>query len=401
MGYNSTDHTSILKLATMTNSDKHPINNSTHIILTQLKDIASAVMYAAEGTTLEQVLERIAEVSRNLVNAKYAALGVPDGKGGLRFFKVSGMTPEAVAQLDHLPVGKGLIGAIMEDRSTIRLENMNEDPRAAGFCRAHPVMTSLLGVPIQVGQRLFGTLYLCDREDGQPFSEDDAWLVETMAGYAALAIAGMQLNEQQQRLTLLEERERIGMELHDGVIQSLYAMGMRLDLMRLSGEIDPEAIPDVIDNLNEVIEDIRRYIMNLRRRDTPQKTIRDALRDIINRFHTSDSIQFELDAPDVHPRFTATTFEAIGQMVNEAISNAVRHADATLIRVSAERGERHLVVTVADNGKGFDPQNQMHQDGLGLLNMRQRASLYGGDVKIETGIDQGTRLTIRVPVQLL
>jgi signal transduction histidine kinase len=385
----------------MTNSDEHPQNSSTHVILAQLKDIASAVMYAAEAVSLEQVLERIAEVSKDLVGAKYAALGVPDGKGGLRFFKISGMTPEQVARLDHLPFGKGLIGAIMDDRSSIRLDRMADDPRSAGFCRAHPAMTSLLGVPIQVGQQLFGTLYLCDRNDGQPFTEEDVWLIETVAGYAALAIAGSQLNEQQQRLTLLEERERIGMDLHDGVIQSLYAMGMRLDLMRLSGDVQPEAIPEVINNLNEVIEDIRRYIMNLQRRDAPQRTIRQSLQDIISKFRTPDTVKIELDAPDVPPRFTPTTFEAIGQMVNEAVSNAVRHSDATIIRISADRQERELVITVADNGKGFDPEHPNHQDGLGLRNMQQRAALHGGRVEVETALNEGTRLTIRVPVQIL
>jgi signal transduction histidine kinase len=385
----------------MMHSDERPQNPNTHIILAQLKDIASAVMYAAEAVNLEQVLERIAEVSKDLVNAKYAALGVPDGKGGLRFFKISGMTPEQVARLDHLPVGKGLIGAIMEDRASIRLDRMLDDPRAAGFCHAHPSMTSLLGVPIQVGQQLFGTLYLCDRKDGQSFSEDDVWLVETVAGYAALAIAGSQLNEQQQRLTLLEERERIGMELHDGVIQSLYAMGMRLDLMQLSGDTQPEAIPEVIDNLNEVIEDIRRYIMNLRRRDAPQQSIRDSLQDIINKFHTPDNVKIQLDAPDVPPRFTPMTFEAIGQMVNEAVSNAVRHSEATIIRISADRQERELVITIADNGKGFDPEHLTHQDGLGLRNMQQRAALHGGRVEVETALNEGTRLTIQIPTQIM
>ncbi|MEO8607443.1 MAG: GAF domain-containing sensor histidine kinase [Chloroflexota bacterium] len=385
----------------MTNSDERPQNSSTHVILAHLKEIASAVMYAAEATTLEQVLERIAEVSKDLVNAKYAALGVPDGKGGLRFFKISGMTPEQVARLDHLPVGNGLIGAIMDDRASIRLDHMADDSRSAGFCPAHPAMTSLLGVPIQVGQQLFGTLYLCDRRDGQPFSEDDVWLIETVAGYAALAIAGSQLNEQQQRLSLLEERERIGMDLHDGVIQSLYAMGMRLDLMRLSGDIQPDAIPNVIDNLNEVIEDIRRYIMNLQRRDAYQKTIRESLGDIISKFHTPDSMKIELDAPDLPPRFTPTTFEAIGQMVNEAVSNAVRHSEAKIIRVSVDRQERDLVITVADNGTGFDPDHLSHQDGLGLRNMQQRAALHGGHVEIDTALNEGTRLTIQIPAQTL
>src|SRR5215510_13301939 len=217
------------------NSDNHPRKNDTNAILAQLKDIASAVMYAAEAPKLEEVLERIAEVAKDLVNAKYAALGVPDDNGGLKFFKVAGMTPEQIARLDHLPHGKGLLGAIALERESIRLEKMQDDKRSAGFCKAHPQMTSLLGVPIQVGQQLFGILYLCDRIDGQPFSEQDEWLIETVAGYAALAIAGSQLREQQSRLTLLEERDRISMELHDGIIQSLYAMGMHLDILRMNG----------------------------------------------------------------------------------------------------------------------------------------------------------------------
>src|SRR5258705_12743753 len=235
-------------------SDTYPEKRDTSVILAQLKDIASAVMYAAEAGTLETVLERIAQVSLQLVNAQYAALGVPDGKGGLRFFKVAGLTPEQAAHLTHLPRGGGLIGAIMEERKSIRLSKMQNDPRSAGFCAAHPEMTSLLGVPIQIGQQLFGTFYLCDRLDHLPFDEQDEWILETLAGYAAVAIASSQLNEQQSRFALLEERERIGMELHDGIIQSLYGIGMNLDLMRLSGGASETELGTTIANLNEVIE---------------------------------------------------------------------------------------------------------------------------------------------------
>ena len=286
------------------NSDKNPHSNSTPIILAQLKGIATAVMYAAEGGSLEQVLERIAHVSQDLVNVRYAALGVPDGKGGLRYFKVAGMTPEEIAQLDHLPVGKGLLGAVMSDRSSIRLENMADDQRSAGFCPAHPVMTSFLGVPIQVGQQLYGILYLCDRVDGEPFSELDEWLVETLAGYAALTIAGSLLAEQESRLTLLEERERIGMELHDGIIQSLYAIGMHLDLMRMSGKSTEEPMVEVLHSLNGVIEDIRRYIMNLPRGGDHKKTIADWLQEVIDRLRPPETLQIELNAPDSLPLFT-------------------------------------------------------------------------------------------------
>ncbi len=385
------------------NSDEHPPSNSTAIILAQLKDIATAVMYAAEGGSLEQVLERIAHVSQDLVNVRYAALGVPDGKGGLRYFKVAGMTPESIARLDHLPVGHGLLGAIMEERSTIRLENMTEDERSAGFCHAHPVMTSLLGVPIQVGQRLYGTLYLCDRIDGEPFSELDQWLVETLAGYAALAIAGSQLAEQESRLTLLEERERIGMELHDGIIQSLYAIGMHLDLMRMSDEASEEPdepMVEVLNSLNGVIEDIRRYIMNLPRGGDHKKTIADWLQEVIDRLRPPETLQIELNAPDSLPLFTPGTFAAIGMMANEAISNAMRHAQATHISVIAHQHDNLFQVTIADDGEGFDPEGLSNHEGLGLRNIKQRAAMYNGRIHIESEPGKGTRLTIIVPVQI-
>ncbi|NWG17588.1 MAG: GAF domain-containing sensor histidine kinase [Chloroflexi bacterium] len=382
-------------------SDNHPQSGSTHIILSQLKDIASAVMYAAEAGDLEQVLERIAQVSKDLVNARYAALGVPDAGGKLKYFKFVGVSKEQIAQMAHLPVGRGLLGTIINDRKAVRLERMQDDPRSVGFCPGHPYMTSLLGVPIQVGQQLFGILYLCDREDGQPFSEQDEWLIETMAGYAALAIAGSQLGDQQRRLALLEERERIGMELHDGVIQSLYAIGMHLDLMRMAGDVVEQDIQQVIDNLNTVIGDIRRYIMNLQTSDLRQKTIYQRLADMITRLHIPESLQIQILAPDDQPLFTPATFEAICQMANEALSNAVRHANARTISISTRQKDNLFEIVIADDGQGFDPEGLANHNGLGLRNLQQRAALHGGRVHIETAPGAGTRLTISIPLRML
>jgi len=379
------------------NSDKHPENSHTTLLLSRFKDITSSIMDASYAGSLEQVLERIARVSAELVQARYAALGVPDGEGGLRYFKVSGMTPQEISHLEHLPRGKGLLGVIAKERKPIRVERIQDDPRSSGFCSGHPVMTSLLGVPIQVRERLFGILYLCDRTDGQPFSEEDEWLIETMAGYAALAIAGSELSEQRSRLTLLEERERISMELHDGVIQSLYAIGMYLDLMRTSDSAQISDLKPVIADLNAVIEDIRRYILNLKMSSYRQKTVYEALRDIVARLHVSETIRVEIDAPDTSPPFTPGAFEAICQMANEAISNALRHANARHVQISARQTEDSFQITVGDDGQGFDLRTTNADTGLGLRNMQQRAYLHGGHVHIDTSPGRGTRVTISVP----
>lgn len=382
-------------------SNKDHEKNSTSAILAQLQDMASAVMYAAEARDLEVVLERIAQATKDLVNVKYAALGVPDDKDGLRYFKVAGMTAEAIARLDHLPKGHGLLGVIQHDQQALRLEHMRDDPRSSGFCHGHPHMGSLLGVPILVGNQLFGILYLCDRLDGKMFTTEDQALVEMIAGYAALAIAGSEFSEQKHRLTLLEERQRISMELHDGVIQSLYAVGMHLDLLRLNGNASPDELKQTIQSLNSVIDDIRRYIMDLRRGDQRQQTIRESLEELVKRLHVGDYLKITVDAPNEISMFSPTTFEAICQMTQEALSNAIRHADATTIAVVALQNNDALQITVSDNGTGFELDQLAENKGLGLRNIQQRATLHGGRVYIETEPDNGTRLTISVPIPKL
>ncbi|MCI0710816.1 MAG: GAF domain-containing sensor histidine kinase [Chloroflexi bacterium] len=368
-------------------------------VLSRIQEISSAVMYAAEAHDYEVVLQRIAEVSKELAATKYAALGVPDGRGGLRYFMTAGISAHDRARIAHPPEGHGLIGAIMHERQPIRVEHMHDDPRSVGFPEHHPHMDSLLGVPIIVGQQLYGMLYLCDRVDGQPFDDDDQLLIETMADYAALAIAGAALSEQQGRLRLLQERERIGMELHDGVIQSLYGIGMQVDLLRKQADTIPaKALDAVIDNLNDVIEDIRGFITNLRQRGGRQMSVRETLIDLKDRLNPPASLSIEIEAPDIPPPFAPVVFEAICLIVNEALSNAIRHAHATVIVITAEVNKQRCIIIVSDDGQGFDTALLNGHRGLGLRNMRQRARLYGGEIQINSTPGAGTRLVISIPV---
>lgn len=367
-------------------------------VLRQLKTIAESVMYAAEADTLGEVLQRIADVSRETVGARYAALGVPDGSGSLEFFEISGMTPEDAHRIAHPPLGRGLLGAIMTEREPIRLNNIQQDPRSIGFPENHPSMTRFLGVPILVGQQLFGMFYLTDRIDGQPFDEVDQWLIETTAGYAALAIAGARLRQQQRQLALLEERQRISMDLHDGVIQSIYAIGMYMDMMRSSGSIQPRDLDSAINNLNEVIEDIRGYIMNLSRRASAEQTIQHCLTSVVERLHIPSDVQVTVDAPAAPMPFNNTLQEAICQMAQEALSNILRHADARSIHLAAQIADKRFTLSIHDDGRGFDPASAEQGDGLGLRNIRQRAALHKGELTINSAPGQGSTVILRLPV---
>jgi signal transduction histidine kinase len=240
-------------------------------------------------------------------------------------------------------------------------------------------------------------LYLCDRIDGQPFTEQDEWLIETMASYACLAIAGSELGEQQSRLTLLEERERISMELHDGVIQSLYAIGMHLELARTGGTVRKSDLDKPINDLNNVIEDIRRYILNLQARDQRLKTIFQSFRELVSRLNIPAEIEVTIDASDDYPPFTWGVFEGVCQIVNEAVSNVLRHADAKHVQITARETEHLFEAMIADDGNGFDLDKSHHTNGLGLKNIQQRAMLYGGRVTIETSPGSGTRIIVTIP----
>ncbi len=374
-------------------------SNDVPLILSRLKSIASSVIYAAEAETLGEVLERLADAARELVSARYAALGIPDGHGGLEYFEFAGMEADAANMIGHLPRGRGLLAAIMQERQAIRLDRMQDDPRSVGFPPHHPYMERFLGVPILVGDHLFGMLYLTDRMDGEPFSEQDQWLVETIAGYAALAIAGVELRDNQQKVALLEERERISMELHDGVIQSLYAIGMFLELVRTSDALKPSDLTQAVNDLDAVITDIRSYIQNLKAREQQAHSLEDRLHEIVKRLHVPTTLNINIEPIHEDVVLTPAVFEAVCQMANEALSNAIRHANAQHVYVRAQQTGHMFTMTISDDGKGFDPTATLNEgSGLGLRNMQQRARLLNGSVTIESAPGKGTRVIMSVPV---
>jgi signal transduction histidine kinase len=368
------------------------------VLLATLRGIAEAVIQASAAGSLREVFQQIAHVAQQLIHARYAALGIPDDDETMKYFEVVGVGPEEMRQIGHPPIGRGLLGVIMKERTILRLEHMRDHPRSVGFPSNHPHMDRLLGVPIQAGGQLFGMLYLTDRLDGQPFSAEDQWLVETLAGYAALAITGTYLGEQKGRLTLLEERERVGRELHDGIIQSLYAIGMQLQLMGLQQPEMGEELVKTTQTLDTVIEDIRRYILNLKVAAYEQQTIRESLDDVLARLHIPEALTLTLEAPNRQPPFAPPIVEAVCQIAYEAVSNIVRHADATRAHIEVHEGDGRFEMVITDNGRGIADGVSGDHPGLGLPNMMQRARIFGGEVIIDNAPNGGTRVVLRLPI---
>jgi signal transduction histidine kinase len=364
----------------------------------EIDALSEAVRAVTADLSLERVLRRIAEIAARLVNARYAALGVPDGKGGLENFFVFGMTEKQISQMDHLPRGLGLLGLLLVRPEPIRLADMRQDERSAGFCEHHPKMTSFLGVPIiSKGQHL-GNLYLSDRLDGQPFSGEDERLITLLAGHAAVAIENARLSEQLRKLAVVEERDRIAMELHDGIIQAIYAIGLRLENARTTKVIVPEVDAEIraaTQDLNHVIEDLRRYIQDLKVGVNYSLDLHQQLREIAEGFRSVSSARLVLDVAPGFTHLTEARVHTIVQVMRETLSNIVRHANATEVYVDLHETAAQITLAVSDNGRGFDPAKVTQ--GRGLENMRRRAEQLGGTLDIRSQTGRGATLTLNLP----
>jgi signal transduction histidine kinase len=370
---------------------------------TTLEALSDAAIAMISGLSLPRTLQRIATSAREMAHAKYAALGVPSPEGTMRTFVTSGLEPAIAAGIEHEPEGKGLLGAILESDEPIRLENLHDDPRSTGFCGNHPEMTSFLGVPITGHNRQrLGNLYLCDRVDEQPFTAEDEKLITILATFAAIAIENSTLHNQLQEAALIQERDRIAMELHDGVIQLIYAVGMKLEIIRGNTSMDSEEdkrFQSVFDDLNRAIDDIRSYIHDLRSAAQVQGTLPQKLTNLAQHFKDFSAVDVVFDMPNELPSLTDQQRHSVLQVVREALANVARHAEANYVKVSIHSTDRKFHLAIQDDGQGFDVENIPETSHFGLQNMQNRARRLGGTLQIESEPNRGTTLYLVVPLR--
>ncbi len=375
-----------------------------------LAALHEAALTIAAEVSLDKVLKKITDSARELVGARYAALGVPDSEGKLEKFITSGMAPENAAKIPHRPQAAGLLGAIMHENRAIRLSHIREDPRAAGYPAGHPAMETFLGVPIVAGGEVLGNLYLTDKmtpsgEGGSggiaEFTAVDQKLVEMLAAHAAIAIQKARLYEQVGRLAIVEERSRIGMDLHDGVIQSIYAVGLTLESARLLLPDDPEETSKIllqaIGSLNKAIRDIRNFILDLR----PQRfsgDLNQALARLVREFQANAMVPVMFSAQpsslSALPPPVARTFFLTTQ---EALANVARHARASQVTIEIWQEPKQTILCISDDGRGFNVDEQAQSVGHGLANMRARAEELNGSCTIQSTQGQGTQICLKLP----
>ena len=263
-------------------------------------------------------------------------------------------------------------------------------------------MHGFLGVPVSVRGRSVGNLYLTDKADGREFSQADQDLVETFARHAAIAIDNARLHEQVQRLAVVDERERISKDLHDGIIQSIYAVGLSLeDVPELMEEDPSEVVRRVeraIDSLHLTIRDIRNFIFGLRPELLSGMTLTGGLAAIVEEFRHNSMIDVELQVGELQYEPTPDSTAHLLGIVNEALSNIARHSGASrVLVVSADDGDdAGLRLSVTDNGRGFDPSVAASLGHQGLVNMHSRAAGIGATIHIDSG-NAGTTVRVILP----
>lgn len=356
-------------------------------------------MLVGSDLDLHSVLHTIIETAAELVEAQYGALGVLDQTGTkLADFITVGIDDAGRAAIGHPPEGHGILGLLIVDPKPLRLPDLHEHPDSFGFPPNHPRMTSFLGVPIAVRGEVFGNLYLCDKSNGDVFTDIDQELVVGLASAAGIAIENARMHARVADFATIADRERIARDLHDTVIQRLFAIGLSLQAtLRLVTEPAVKVrMTAAIDDLDLTVRDVRAAIFELHTARLPGRSVREGLIGLCS--EAARGLGYDPLLRFEGPIDTAvddTLADELFATIRESLTNVAKHAHATSVAVNVEVRDSMLTVHVTDNGVGFRAAGPV---GHGVDNMRARATRLDGEFTIEPGDQNGTRILWRVPL---
>ncbi len=372
----------------------------------QLLALDQAVRGIGGVLDVDRILQVIADRVRELVDAQYAAIGIVDRDGAIERFITSGISDEERARIGDLPHGRGLLGLIIRENRTYRIPDIATHPHRHGFPPHHPTMHSFLGMPITARGEAVGRLYLTNKLGASEFSTDDQALVEMFALHAGIAIENARLHDQVRRLAVVDERDRISRDLHDSVIQSIYAQTLALedvpDLMAAEPDEARRRIDGAIDALHAVIRDIRNFIFGLRPVLLEAGTLATGLSQLAIELHRNGAVTVAVEVADPEQRVADLPIETVAELLaitREALSNIARHAAASRATVALALSADELRLEIGDDGRGFDADRAGGSGHHGLANMRARSSALGATLTVTSGAEGGTRIIVALPAQ--
>ena len=370
----------------------------------ELLALHKAGLAVAAELSLDSVLKTVVEEARGLVGAKYGAVSVIDRDGGIRQFVTSGVSPEERQAIGPPPVGHGVLGVVLHEGTHLRLADVQRHPRSQGFPPNHPVMRSLLAVPIECSSPFLGNLYLSEKSDGSLFTERDEETLERFAVQAGIAIDNAHLHAQAADLAVAQERLRISHEMHDGLAQVLGYVNTKVQaadayLKRGRNEEASGQLRELAASAREAYTDVREGIVGLRTLPDADQGVAEALRNYLEQWKAQAGISTELIVEgDVRVRPSVEL--QLVRIIQEALTNVRKHARASRVSVALVRKERTIVATVIDDGVGFDPAANTRTEfpRFGLTTMRERAASVGGIITVESERGRGTTVRFELPL---
>src|SRR5580704_1810079 len=365
----------------------------------KLRRLVDAVLIMEADIELPLLLRHLVEEACSLVGARYGALGVlNESRTDLEQFVTVGLSDAAEQAIGPRPAGRGVLGVLITDPVPLRLTDLGVHPDRYGFPANHPPMKSFLGVPVRVRSQVYGNLYLTDKVGAQDFSDEDEALAEALALATGIAIENARLHDRVRMLSVIDDRDRIARDLHDRVIQRVFAVGMSLQGAARLPERDQivERVNKAVDDLDATVTEIRTAIFELGESPMPGGLRRSAVeltKEMASSLGMRPEIIFQGPIDNAVPQHVADHVLAV---LREALTNVGKHAEATRCTVTISVAD-DVTLEVSDNGAGIRIP-LADGAGLGLVNLRSRAEKLKGSFEVQVNEEGGTRLLWRVPL---
>lgn len=350
-----------------------------------------------EQVDLQTLLNTTIDTAMELTSARYGALGVVDRHGGISEFHHRGVSPSVADRIGDAPVGRGVLGDVTHHGEVIRVEDIANHSGYTGMPSAHPNMSSFLGVPVRVRDKIYGNLYVTEKPGG--FDDQDEFAMKALAVAAGVGIDSIRMAQELRDSAIREDRDRIAREVHDSIIQNLFAVGLGLQTHASGDARDSDmrvAMEDAAVAIDASIAELRRLIYDLHGELPTRASLASEIEELVDRLGGGYEVSAVVSVSGKIPKLDVSLIDDVLQIVREAVSNALRHSGATSIEVSLSADERSLFLSITDNGHGFDVVNAPW--GLGLTNMRTRTKRAGGKLVIESNHGRGTSIKARIPV---
>jgi signal transduction histidine kinase len=364
-----------------------------------LNDVAAAL---TSSRNIEEILEKTLNLVMDYLGVEAGEIFLrEEDEQELRLALHRGDFEDRFSHLERFRVGQGFVGMVAATGKMLVSTNLREEMRYlrpevldAGF-------RSIACIPLSSGGNVVGVMAAATRRD-RSLDDRELNLLKAIGAWAGMSIENTRLNRQSRRLAVLEERERIGMDLHDGIIQSIYGVGLALDYARIAIEENPtlarQKIEESLSGLNAIIKDIRSYILDLRPRQFHGDDLKQGLQRLVEEFQANSSTTAILVGPeDGLVDFPAQNSTALFHICQEALANIARHARARHAEIHLWTSRDRVLLEISDDGRGFDLSKVQMSLGHGLSNMQARARKVGGDVEITSAIGEGTTVLAWVP----